>query len=94
MIRVLVIYNTEDFKKWKRVYESNTGDRKAHGSKEAYIYRNLENPNELEVMYIWNNVENAREYFNEDNFKNKMFAAGVVGEPEIRYLEEMDRSIG
>jgi len=93
MKHVLVIYEIEDYKKWKRIYDDNTANRKINGSKEAYIYRNEDNHLELAVIYSWDDLDNARKYFASEDFKNKMFAAGVHGEPEIRYIEEIERTI-
>lgn len=93
MKHVLLIGKIEDYKKWKRIYDDNTGNRKANGSKEAYIYRDEDNPNELMILYTWDDLNNARKFFESEDTKNKMKLAGVQGKPEIRYIEEIERTI-
>lgn len=91
---VLVMYKIEDFKKWKLNNENGAGTRRKRGSREAYVYSKENNPDEVVVLYNWDNLDNARQYFQSDEFKNQMEDAGLKGNPKIHYLEEKMRFIG
>ncbi len=93
MQKVIVIYRVEDYNKWERFYNDSTADRKIHGSREAFIHRNKEAANELVLIYKWDSMENAKKYFESEETKNKMKDAGVIGEPIIVFVEEVERAI-
>ncbi|MGZ7136338.1 MAG: putative quinol monooxygenase [Methanobacterium sp.] len=91
---VLVMYKIKDFKKWKLNNENGAGTRKSKGSRDAYVYNKKNNPNELVVLYNWDDLDNARKYFESEEFKNQMEEAGLNSDPEIQYLEEKERLMG
>lgn len=93
MDKVIVIYEVEDYDEWRHSYDDNTANRKIHGSRESYIHRSKENPNELVLIYKWDTADNAREHFESEEVKNKMKDAGVKGEPVIYYVDEIERTI-
>ena len=47
------------------------------------------NPNDLTLLFEWDDMERARSYMNSDELRKKMRQAGVMGAPEIQYLAEM-----
>ncbi len=93
MQKVIVIYKIEDYDRWERFYNDDTANRKIHGSREAFIHRNKEYANELVIIYNWDTMENAKEFFESKDTKSKMKDAGVVGEPIIVFVEEIERAI-
>jgi heme-degrading monooxygenase HmoA len=93
MQKVIMILKVKDYDEWKWVYEDNTVDRKIHGSKEVYIYRNKEDPNEIVLIAKWDTMDNAREFFESSDLKKIMQDAGVLGEPIIYYVDEVERTI-
>jgi len=93
MQKVIMIIKVKDYNEWKWVYENNTADRKTNGSKEVYIHRNREDPNELVLIAKWDTMDNAREYFESEDFKKGMQDAGVLEEPVIYYIDEIERTI-
>jgi len=93
MQKVIVIYKVEDCDRWWRFYNDDTANRKIHGSRECLIHRNKEQGNELVLLYKWDSMENAREFFELEDTKNKMKDAGVIGDPIIEYVDEVERAI-
>lgn len=94
MIQVLEKFQIDDYEKWKRSYEEGEGDRRANGSREAFVYQNKDNAHEIMILHQWGNLENAKKFFESDEFKEKMKNAGVKEEPVIQYFHEVDRIIG
>lgn len=94
MNQVLIIFEVDDYEKWKRIAENGAGDRRMGGSREAFVYRDEANHNELVVTYNWDDLPSARKFFESDAFKEQMQSSGVKRKPEIHYIEEMDRLMG
>ncbi|MGB9938090.1 MAG: hypothetical protein ACPK7O_10255 [Methanobacterium sp.] len=94
MIQVLEVFRIDNYERWKRSYEDGEGDRRANGSREAFVYRNKDNASEIVILHQWGNLENAKNFFESSEFKDRMKKAGVRGEPLIQYFEEIDRIIG
>lgn len=88
MNNVLVMYRVKNFTKWNLNVEEGAGKRKIMGSKEAYVYNKKDHPHEMVILYNWNDLDKAREYFESDEFKNQIKDAGVEDTPEIIYLEK------
>ena len=63
-------------------------------SAEGDVHYKDEKLNELVVLYKWDNLDQAHEYFESEEFKNTIKDAGIEGNPEIYYLEERTRLIG
>ena len=48
-----------------------------------------ENPNDLTLLFEWENIDCAKRSMTSDELREKMRQAGVVGVPEIQCLAEM-----
>ena len=94
MDQVLLILKIDDYERWRGVAEEGAGNRKIMGSKEAFVYRDEANHNELVISYKWDDLANAHKFFESSEFKEWMENSGVKGKPEIHYIEDMDRLIG
>ena len=89
---VLVIHRVEDYSKWKPIYDEDGDTRKAKGSKGAFVFRNTNDPNHLVVMTDWENLEKAKNFAESEDLKITMQKAGVIGQPAVYYLEEIERT--
>ncbi len=69
-------------------------NRRTFHSEEADVYYRDKNSDEYVVLYKWDDLDKAREYFESDEFKNQLQDAGVDKNPEIVYLAETERLIG
>jgi heme-degrading monooxygenase HmoA len=92
MTYVLVNHKVEDYDKWKPVYDENGAMRKASGSKGAFVFRSAEDPNHLVVLTQWEDVESAKNFAESDDLRIAMQKAGVKGQPEVYFLEEIERT--
>lgn len=89
---VLVIHEIEDYDKWRPIFDEDSINREDNGSKEAHVFRSAGNPGETIILFKWDNLDNARKFFESENLKEKMQSAGVQGKPNIYYLNGIGRT--
>lgn len=89
---VLVINRVEDYDKWRPVFDENMNNRKDNGSKDAHVFRNPDDPNEIVILYEWDDLSNAKKFFKSSDLKAKMEKGGVRGKPNIRFLEGIGKT--
>ena len=63
--------------------------RKAAGEKEARLFRNIDDPNDITILQKWDTIEKARKCTESSDLKKAMQKAGVTGKPDICFLEEV-----
>jgi hypothetical protein len=54
---------------------------------EAYVMRNVDDPNDITVVLGWSDLEKARAFSQPASLKEAMQKAGVIGPPEVRFWE-------
>jgi heme-degrading monooxygenase HmoA len=89
---ILVHHKVKEYKKWKPIYDKNTAMRKAGGSQGARLLRSVSNPNEITLLFEWNDVEKARQFTMSEDLKKAMREAGVTSPPDISFLEEIEHT--
>jgi len=92
MTYVLVMHKVEDYDKWKSLYDENGAMRKAYGSKGASVFRQANDPNSLVIITEWENIEKGKVFAESEDLKTTMQKAGVISQPEIYYLEEIEKT--
>ena len=88
MTFVLVRHKVQDFAKWKPVYDEHQAARKAGGSKGARLFRSADNPNEVILLFEWDQLKNARQFIQSEDLRKVMEKAGVADRPDVYFLEE------
>jgi len=91
MAHLLVIEKVEDFAKWKQAFDDHVAAREASGCKGGYIFQNAADPNNVVVLLEWDDVVQMRAFAQSDGLRQAMQRGGVVGAPEVFFLEEADR---
>jgi hypothetical protein len=91
MVYLHVRHRVEDYARWKEGFDTHAPARQAGGATdEAYVMRNVEDPNEITVILGWSDLEKARTFTQSASLKEAMHNAGVAGQPEIRILVAAD----
>ena len=67
------------------------GTRKEFGSKGARVLRSLDDPNELVLIFEWDDVEGARRFAQSDGLREVMHDAGVTGRPDVYFVDEIEQ---
>ncbi len=88
MVHVLVRHKVADYNRWKETFDSHLTARKRAGETGCHLFHNLEDPRDVFLLSDWQSAEEARKFMNSDELRDAMKKAGVVGTPEIQYLED------
>jgi heme-degrading monooxygenase HmoA len=91
MAYMFIRHKVQDYKAWKSVFDSKKDLRKRSGEKAYQILRQDDGSNEVVALFEWDNLDNARKYSASSELKEAMQQAGVIGKPEILFLEEAAR---
>lgn len=91
MAYLLIWHKVKDYTAWKSNFDNAAEMRKAGGEKSYQILHPDDDPNNLVLLFEWDNLDNARNYVAAPELKEAMQQAGVVEEPEIYFLEEVAR---
>ncbi len=90
MAFLIVRHVVEDYETWKPHYDAHGSVRKKFGCTGEQLFRTTENPDDLFLLFEWDTVENARKFVQTSDVKEVMAKSGVVGIPEIHYLEKIE----
>ncbi|MDI6723180.1 MAG: cyclase [Methanobacterium sp.] len=88
---VLVRHKIKDYDKWKRIYDENMENRKNNGSKGGHVLKGTDDPDEIVILFEWDDLDNARKFYRSEETRKRMEKAGVEN-PEIHYLEGIGKT--
>jgi quinol monooxygenase YgiN len=88
MASILIQHKVKDFAEWKKAFDSNLGLRTSSGELSVQVFRDASDPNSLTVLNKWNSMENAQKFAHSPELKAAMEKAGVVGPPNVFFLNE------
>ena len=91
MTYVQVRHKVQDYSAWKTIFDGATKMRKASGEKSYQVWNTENDPNNLFLLFEWDNIANAKKFLGSTELKTAMKKAGVIEEPEIRFLKELGR---
>ena len=88
MVTLIVRHDVQDYSKWRQGYDENVGVRTNGGVRSDTVYRSVEDGNNLTVSHEFDSIEAARAFAGSDELKAAMGALGVVGHPDIWFVEK------
>lgn len=88
MIHVIVRHKVADYGRWKESFDSHLASRKAAGEVGSRILQSVDDPREVTILLDWDSLERARKFAGSDDLKQAMQQAGVVGDPDVRFLQD------
>jgi hypothetical protein len=77
----------KDFSSWKKTFDANDTFRKGAGISNARVFRSAENGAEVVVLMDFQDLAKAKQFSKSTELKAKMTEAGVMGAPEIIFLD-------
>ena len=89
MTYVLVRFTVEDLAKWKPVFEEAAALRKRFGSMGVRAFSKVGSPNEVLILGQYEDREKAGQLFQSEEFRAATKRAGVMGPPEVTFLDEV-----
>ena len=91
MAYMFVKHSVKDYDAWKAVFDSVSDLRRRNGEKSYQILRQDNGSDSLVSLFEWDTLDNAQKYASSPELKEAMERAGVIGKPEILFLEEAAR---
>ena len=91
MAYLLIRHKVADYKKWKAVFDDASALRKAGGEKGGQVLHLEGDPNNLLMLFEWESLEKAHDYVQSEDLRKGMQEAGVVEQPEMYFLSEVER---
>ena len=88
MTRLLIKHKVQDYPSWKKVFDGFKETRRAGGEKSYQILHPENEGNNLLAFFEWDSINNAKKFVNSPELQEAMHNAGVVGQPEVYFLEE------
>jgi heme-degrading monooxygenase HmoA len=71
-MHMLVRHKVADFAKWKPVYDDHLPVRQKAGLKEVHLLRNIENPNEVILLFSVEDPDKAKAFAASDELRQAM----------------------
>ena len=90
---VLVRHKVADYNTWKQGFDQARDARKGHISREGQILRNVNDPSEHLILFEVTDLEKARQHLQSEETRQSMQRHGVIDEPDIYFLEEIEHLV-
>jgi len=90
-VYVYLRHRVKDYTAWREGYDIHAPARQAAGATgQDYIMRNADDHSEITIIMEWHDMKQARSFTQSVSLKHAMQHAGVIGSPEIRFLESIE----
>src|SRR5438093_13666506 len=80
---VLIRHKVADLAKWKPAYDAHGSARAIAGLKEERLLRNIDNPNEVVLLFSAQDLNNAIQFVVSDDLCQRMQQVGVTDRTDI-----------
>lgn len=88
MIYLYLRQTVADYPRWKEAFDTHLAARQAGGATDkALVLRNVDDPYEIIVVLGWRDLMQARTFIQSVSWQMALQKMGVVGSPEVRFLE-------
>jgi hypothetical protein len=75
-----------DYAVWRPIFDAQESRRVEAGITGGRVYRAVENPNDLIVLFSVNDMAKARAWISSAHLKSVMAKAGVIGTPTAHFI--------
>jgi hypothetical protein len=87
MTYIMVRHSVADFGDWKSVYNEHAPARAKAGLKEIHLLRNIDNPDELVLLFSADDLGRAKAFVASQDLREAMEKSGVTSKPEVCFLQ-------
>ncbi len=87
---IIVMHQVEDYDTWRAAYDGFDEFRRQNGIVGHAVSQVQDKPNQVIAYHQANDVAALRAFVESAELKETMQRAGVVGEPDIRFIEIVD----
>jgi quinol monooxygenase YgiN len=88
MVHMIIRHKVADYSRWKEAFDAHLNTRKAAGETDYRVLQSVDDPREVTIFLDWDSLEHARRFAGSEDLKQAMQRAGVVGDPDVRFLED------
>jgi quinol monooxygenase YgiN len=88
MVHMIIRHKVADYSRWKEAFDAHLNTRKAAGETDYRVLQSVDDPREVTIFLDWDSLERARRFAGSEDLKQAMQKAGVVGDPDVRFLED------
>ena len=88
MVHMIVRHKVADYGRWKEAFDAHLGSRKAAGELGHRVLVSVDEPRDVTIVLDWDGLDSARRFANSDDLKQAMQKSGVVGDAEVRFVED------
>jgi quinol monooxygenase YgiN len=89
MIYLNIRFAAADYTQWRAAFDARESVRRAAGATGVQqVFRDLENPNTVTLVMEWQSADQARKFAQDPALREAMEKSGVIGAPEIRFLNQ------
>lgn len=87
---IIVTHTVEDYDRWRVAYDGFDGFRKQSGIIGHAVNQELGNPNRVTIYHQANNMDSLRAFLDSPELKETMPSAGVIGAPDVKFVQVAD----
>ncbi|KAB1187998.1 MULTISPECIES: antibiotic biosynthesis monooxygenase [Haloferax] len=91
MAYLLAKSTVEDFEAWRASFDKNDSFRTEHGEQGYQTFQSVDDPNEVVVLFDWDDNEDPRAFFGSEEMRERMAQAGVKGMPDMSVVKMVDQ---
>jgi len=85
---MFVRHQVGDYATWRNGYDDFDEKRSTMGVSEHAVYRSVDDGNDVTAYHDFDSIDAARSFAGSDDLREAMQHAGVVGAPQIWFVEE------
>ena len=89
MAYLFVRQRVSDFDRWLRVFESHAEAQKEAGLRDLQLLRDRNDPQAVVCFFRVEDLEKARAFTQSPGAEEGKTDSGVIGEPEVLFLQEL-----
>ena len=90
MPSIFISHAVEDYDTWKTAFDAHDEVRREFGQTGYRLFNVAEDRDRVAAIIDFDSSANARRFVEESDREAAMADAGVSGEPEIRFLDEIE----
>jgi quinol monooxygenase YgiN len=88
----LIIHEVADYIAWKKIFDQAATIRKEAGEQSYQVLKYENDANKIVHFSVWNNLDNARAFFESPKLVQIRIDAGVKA-PDFIYLNELEKGV-
>ncbi len=90
MASMFIRHRVADFGRWKSVFDDHEGTRAGFGATSHSLHRDADDPNVVIIAFRVQDIARAKEFTSSDELREAMQRAGVQGQPEFWFAEDVE----